>query len=118
MRHLNESEKSVSDLLFSPADLAELVKMSTDGVVSKNAAKDILKIMDKFYIEYLNEIKLTLLLDSNKISKYRKVYIFAELMRCEDDQRNTELESNNRLLANKIKELRKEIKEYEKLLKK
>ena len=45
MRHLNESEKSVSDLLFSPADLAELVKMSTDGVVSKNAAKDILKIM-------------------------------------------------------------------------
>ena len=45
MRHLNESEKAVSDLLFSPADLAELVKMSTDGVVSRNAAKDILKIM-------------------------------------------------------------------------
>ena len=47
--------------------------------------KEILKIMDKFYIEYLNEIKLKLLLDSNKISKYRKVYIFAELMRCEDE---------------------------------
>ncbi|MCH5210138.1 MAG: Asp-tRNA(Asn)/Glu-tRNA(Gln) amidotransferase subunit GatB [Oscillospiraceae bacterium] len=45
LRHLNESEKSVLDLPFSPADLAELVKMSTDGVVSKNAAKDILKIM-------------------------------------------------------------------------
>ena len=45
LRHLNESEKSVTELPFSPADLAELVKMSTDGVVSKNAAKDILKIM-------------------------------------------------------------------------
>ena len=43
--------------------------------------KDILKIMDKFYIEYLNEIKLTLLLESKKVSKYRKVYILAELMR-------------------------------------
>ncbi|MCC8161378.1 MAG: Asp-tRNA(Asn)/Glu-tRNA(Gln) amidotransferase subunit GatB [Oscillospiraceae bacterium] len=44
-RNLNESEKTISDVTFSPADLAELVKMSTDGVVSKNAAKDILKIM-------------------------------------------------------------------------
>jgi aspartyl-tRNA(Asn)/glutamyl-tRNA(Gln) amidotransferase subunit B len=44
-RNLNESEKTVSDVSFSPADLANLVKMSTDGVVSKNAAKDILKIM-------------------------------------------------------------------------
>ncbi|MCD8180335.1 MAG: Asp-tRNA(Asn)/Glu-tRNA(Gln) amidotransferase subunit GatB [Firmicutes bacterium] len=44
-RNLNESEKTISDVAFSPADLAELVKMSTDGVVSKNAAKDILKIM-------------------------------------------------------------------------
>lgn len=44
-RNLNESEKTISDVPFSPADLAELVKMSTDGVVSKNAAKDILKIM-------------------------------------------------------------------------
>lgn len=44
-RNLNESEKTISDVTFSPADLAELVKMSTDGIVSKNAAKDILKIM-------------------------------------------------------------------------
>lgn len=44
-RNLNESEKTISDVAFSPADLAELVKMSTDGIVSKNAAKDILKIM-------------------------------------------------------------------------
>ncbi len=45
MRHLNESEKTVPKLPFTPDDLAKLVKMSTDGVVSKNAAKDILKIM-------------------------------------------------------------------------
>ncbi len=44
-RNLNESGKTISDAAFSPADLAELVKMSTDGVVSKNAAKDILAIM-------------------------------------------------------------------------
>ena len=44
-RNLNDSEKTISDVTFSPADLAELVKMSTDGIVSKNAAKDILKIM-------------------------------------------------------------------------
>ena len=44
-RNLNDSEKTISDVTFSPADLAELVKMSTNGVVSKNAAKDILKIM-------------------------------------------------------------------------
>ena len=44
-RNLNDSEKTISDITFSPADLAELVIMSTDGVVSKNAAKDILKIM-------------------------------------------------------------------------
>ena len=34
-RNLNDSEKTISDVTFSPADLAELVKMSTDGVVSK-----------------------------------------------------------------------------------
>ncbi len=43
--NLNDSEKNISDLPFSPAELAELVKMSTDGIISKNAAKDILKIM-------------------------------------------------------------------------
>ncbi len=44
-RNLNDSEKTISDVTFSPADLAELVKMSSDGIVSKNAAKEILKIM-------------------------------------------------------------------------
>lgn len=44
-RNLNESAVSVSDLKFSPADLAKLVKMSSDGVISKNAAKDILTIL-------------------------------------------------------------------------
>ena len=47
--------------------------------------KDILKIMDRFYIEYLKRLKLKLLLESKGISKYRKVYILAELMRCEDE---------------------------------
>lgn len=44
-RNLNDLEKTIIDVPFSPVDLAELVKMSTDGTVSKNAAKDILKIM-------------------------------------------------------------------------
>ena len=44
-RQLNDSQLTISDVKYSPADLAELVKMSSDGVVSKNAAKDILKIM-------------------------------------------------------------------------
>lgn len=44
-RNLNDLEKTINDVPFSPCDLAELVKMSTDGTVSKNAAKDILKIM-------------------------------------------------------------------------
>lgn len=44
-RNLNDSEKTITDVTFTPADLAELVKMSTEGVISKNAAKDILKIM-------------------------------------------------------------------------
>ena len=44
-RNLNESDKTMNDISFSPADLAELVKMSTDGTVSKNAAKEILTVM-------------------------------------------------------------------------
>lgn len=44
-RQLNDSQLTISDVKYSPADLAELVKMSADGVISKNAAKDILKIM-------------------------------------------------------------------------
>lgn len=44
-RQLNESQLTISDVKYSPADLAKLAKMSADGVISKNAAKDILKIM-------------------------------------------------------------------------
>lgn len=44
-RHLNDKGITIADVSFSPADIAKLVKMSEDGVISKNAAKDILKIM-------------------------------------------------------------------------
>ena len=44
-RCLNDSGASVSELKFTPKQLAELVKMSDDGVISKNAAKDVLKLM-------------------------------------------------------------------------
>ncbi len=44
-RNLNDSGLSVPELKFSPDALAKLVKMSSDGIVSKNAAKDILTIM-------------------------------------------------------------------------
>lgn len=44
-RNLNDSSKTINDVAFSPAELAKLVKMSSSGVISKNAAKDILKIM-------------------------------------------------------------------------
>ena len=44
-RNLNDSETTIEDVKFTPAGLAELVKMSSDGVISKNAAKDILTIM-------------------------------------------------------------------------
>lgn len=44
-RNLNDSSKTINDIAFSPAELAKLVKMSSSGVISKNAAKDILKIM-------------------------------------------------------------------------
>lgn len=45
LRNMNEASTSVEEFIFSPNDLAKLVKMSDDGIVSKNAAKDILKIM-------------------------------------------------------------------------
>ena len=48
--------------------------------------KEILNIMDRFYIDYLKLLKLTLLLDFKNISKYRKVYILAKIMRCEDEK--------------------------------
>lgn len=44
-RCLNDSGAAVCELKFTPAQLAQLVKMSDEGVISKNAAKDILKIM-------------------------------------------------------------------------
>lgn len=44
-RNLNESETSAENLKFSPADLAKLAEMTSGGVVSKNAAKDILTIL-------------------------------------------------------------------------
>ena len=45
LRNLNDSGTAVTDLKFAPTDLAKLVEMSSGGTVSKNAAKDILKIM-------------------------------------------------------------------------
>lgn len=44
-RNLNESEAGMDEIKFSPADLAKTVKMVSDGVISKNAAKDIVAIM-------------------------------------------------------------------------
>lgn len=46
-RNLNDSESTIDTVKFSPDDLSELVKMSSDGIISKNAAKDILTIMFK-----------------------------------------------------------------------
>ncbi len=43
--HLNNSGMTIDDVSFSPDDIAALVKLSEDGIVSKNAAKDILAIM-------------------------------------------------------------------------
>jgi aspartyl-tRNA(Asn)/glutamyl-tRNA(Gln) amidotransferase subunit B len=43
--HLNDSGMTIDDVSFSPDDIAALVKLSEDGIVSKNAAKDILAIM-------------------------------------------------------------------------
>ena len=45
LRRLNDSGTDVSELKFEAADLADLVKMSDDGTVSKNAAKEILRKM-------------------------------------------------------------------------
>lgn len=46
-RNLNESEKGVADLKFTPADLAEIVKMSENGEISKNSARELLSILFK-----------------------------------------------------------------------
>ena len=44
-RHLNDSGKTIEEVLFSPSDIAELARMISDGKVSNNAGKDVLKIM-------------------------------------------------------------------------
>ena len=44
-RNLNNSGKEISELKFSPENMAELVNMSETGIISKNAAKDVFKIM-------------------------------------------------------------------------
>ena len=45
MRRMNDSGMTTEQLSISPADLAELCRMSDSGVVSRNAAKDILREM-------------------------------------------------------------------------
>ncbi len=44
-RKINDTGISISSILFSHVDLAELAKMSADGIVSVNSTKDILSIM-------------------------------------------------------------------------
>ncbi len=44
-RNMNDTGAKMSDLKFSPQDLAELAALQKDESVSKNAAKDIFKIM-------------------------------------------------------------------------
>ncbi len=45
LRNINDTAVAVADVKIAPSDLAQTVKMSEDGIVSKNAAKDIVKIM-------------------------------------------------------------------------
>lgn len=45
LRNINETGTAVKDIMFTPAQLAETVKMSEEGVISKNAAKEVLKMM-------------------------------------------------------------------------
>lgn len=44
-RCINDSGKSIREVNFTPENIAELAKMSSSGIISKNAAKDILSIM-------------------------------------------------------------------------
>jgi len=44
-RNLNNSGKGISEVKFSPENVADLVDMSEKGIISKNAAKDVFKIM-------------------------------------------------------------------------
>lgn len=45
LRRLNDAGETVEQLKFTAADLAALVKMSDEGTVSKNAAKEILRML-------------------------------------------------------------------------
>ncbi len=45
LRRLNLAGETAGDLKFTPEDFAELVRLSQDGKISKNAAKEILRIM-------------------------------------------------------------------------
>lgn len=44
-RCLNESKKNINETNLTPKNIAQLAQMSSDGIISKNAAKDILSIM-------------------------------------------------------------------------
>lgn len=44
-RYLNDTSSLISELRFSPSTFAELIKMSDEGLVSGNSAKNIIKIM-------------------------------------------------------------------------
>lgn len=44
-RNMNDTGKRISELTFSPGDLAELVALQQNEEVSKNAAKEIFKLM-------------------------------------------------------------------------
>jgi len=72
-RCLNETSGSIDNIKFSPSDLAELIKMNDEGLISKNSVKDILRI-----IYYSGGTPLTIAQnnsfilenDSEKISKH------------------------------------------------
>ncbi|MBR0027481.1 MAG: Asp-tRNA(Asn)/Glu-tRNA(Gln) amidotransferase GatCAB subunit B, partial [Clostridia bacterium] len=46
-RCLNECETGMKDLKFTPPDLAKTAQMAADGIISKNAAREVISIMFK-----------------------------------------------------------------------
>ncbi len=44
-RYLNEFSLGINEVKFTPHHIAELVQMTTDGLISKNSQKDIIKYM-------------------------------------------------------------------------
>ena len=60
-------------------------RMIENSLVTNFMIKEILEIMDKYYADYLHELRLKLSKNKN-ISKYRKVYLLAKIMRCEDEK--------------------------------